>query len=373
MKIGIIDADLLGRKAHRFPNLACMKISSFYKSKGYEVILILNYDEIDDFDHIYMSKVFSDTEVPKEIFSEHNIICGGTGFFYEKAEPLDQEIEHCMPDYHLYDEWQAKALSEGVKKASLTYYNDYSIGFTTRGCFRKCDFCVNKRYDRVEKHSEIAEFLDSSRKYICLLDDNILGFKNSKEIINNLITTNKSFQFKQGLDLRLMTPEIADTLNKCKYKGDYIFAFDSMEDAILIRKKLMIWRSFCSKNTKLYVLCGFDKDEKYDETFWKKDIEDTFERIKILMGFKCLPYIMRFNRYEESPYRGTYINLARWCNQPSIFKKMSYRDFYEESARYSHKDDCSTVKYAEKFKNENKSVAEAYYDIRYATSLNESA
>ena len=179
LRIGIIDADLLGRKAHRFPNLACMKISSFYKSKGHEVILILNYDEVDDFDHIYMSKVFSDTEVPREILTAHNIICGGTGFFYEKAEPLDQEIEHCMPDYHLYDEWQVKALSEGVKKSHLTYYNDYSIGFTTRGCFRKCDFCVNKRYDRVEKHSEIAEFLDSTRKYICLLDDNVLGFKNS--------------------------------------------------------------------------------------------------------------------------------------------------------------------------------------------------
>ena len=29
MKIGIIDADLLGRKKHRFPNLACEKISGY--------------------------------------------------------------------------------------------------------------------------------------------------------------------------------------------------------------------------------------------------------------------------------------------------------------------------------------------------------
>lgn len=33
MNIAIIDADLIGRKKHRFPNLACMKISSYYKSK----------------------------------------------------------------------------------------------------------------------------------------------------------------------------------------------------------------------------------------------------------------------------------------------------------------------------------------------------
>lgn len=38
MKIGIIDADLIGRRNHNFPNLACMKISDYYKSKGYEVV-----------------------------------------------------------------------------------------------------------------------------------------------------------------------------------------------------------------------------------------------------------------------------------------------------------------------------------------------
>jgi len=350
-----------------------MKLSSYFKSKGNDVELILDYDDVDKFDHIYLSKVFSDTVVPDGILDSQNITCGGTGLFYEKAEPLDQEIERCRPDYHLYDKWQAKALSEGVKKASLTYYNDYSIGFTTRGCFRKCDFCVNKRYDRVEKHSEIAEFLDSDRKYICLLDDNVLGFKNSKEIINNLIETKKSFQFKQGLDLRLMTSETAALLSSCKYKGDYIFAFDNMKDEELIRKKLMIWRSFCSKSTKLYVLCGFDKDGRYNEAFWKQDIEDTFERVKILMAFKCLPYIMRFNKYEESPYRGTYINLARWCNQPSIFKKMSYRDFCEMCASSTGNDTCATVRYAEMFEKENKSIAEKYYDIKYDTSLDKSA
>ena len=31
MNIGIVDADLLTRKKHRFPNLACMKLSSYYK------------------------------------------------------------------------------------------------------------------------------------------------------------------------------------------------------------------------------------------------------------------------------------------------------------------------------------------------------
>ena len=45
------------------------------------------------------------------------------------------------------------------------------------------------------------------------------------------------------------------------------------------------------------------------------------------MSYGCYPYIMRFNRYEESPFRGIYITLARWCNQPSMFNKKSFAEF----------------------------------------------
>jgi len=39
--IAIIDADLIGRKKHRFPNLACEKISAYFKDKGEHVVLKL--------------------------------------------------------------------------------------------------------------------------------------------------------------------------------------------------------------------------------------------------------------------------------------------------------------------------------------------
>ena len=34
MKIAIIDADLLGRTKHRFPNLVCEKLSAYWKEHG---------------------------------------------------------------------------------------------------------------------------------------------------------------------------------------------------------------------------------------------------------------------------------------------------------------------------------------------------
>ena len=33
-RIAIIDADLIGRDGHRFPNLVCEKISGYWKEKG---------------------------------------------------------------------------------------------------------------------------------------------------------------------------------------------------------------------------------------------------------------------------------------------------------------------------------------------------
>lgn len=44
MKIGIIDADLIGRKQHRFPNLCCLKISGYHKELGDDVKLLLGSD-----------------------------------------------------------------------------------------------------------------------------------------------------------------------------------------------------------------------------------------------------------------------------------------------------------------------------------------
>lgn len=311
LNIGIIDADLIGRKKHRFPNLASMKISGYHKKKKDNVTLLLTYENLNKYDLIYISKVFTDTDIPKEVLKLPNIKYGGTGFFYDKAPNLPLEIEHHMPDYHLYDKWVNQQLNNGEDKSHFDYYLNYSIGFTTRGCFRKCSFCVNKKYNHVSIHSSLEEFLDKDRKYICLLDDNILGYSQYEQIFNKLIETNKYFQYKQGMDERILTEDKILLLSKCKYKGDYIFAFDNIADKNLIIEKLKIWKKHIKKTTKFYVLCGYDRNNKWNQEFWKQDVIDTFERIKILMEYGCLPYIMRYNRYIESPYKGTYINLAR--------------------------------------------------------------
>jgi hypothetical protein len=364
MNIGIIDADLLNKKKHRFPNLASMKISSYYKKTNNFVQLLMSYDDIKKYDKVFISKVFTETKVPEEVLDLNNVEFGGTGFYYDKAPFLPYEIEHSFPDYSLYDDWVESMLNKGSKRKEFEYYLDYSIGYTTRGCFRGCEFCVNKNFKKVELHSKLSEFLDKNKKYICLLDDNVLGASQWKSIFDDLVNTKKPFQYKQGLDERILTREKCEVLTKCKYKGHYIFAFDNIEDSKLIETKLRMWREYTHKKSLFYVFCGFDRNNKWDKEFWIQDIIDVFKRIEILMKYKAYPYIMRFKDYEKSLYRGMYINLARWCNQPNIFDKMSFREFCMANAKRKNDDKSATIRYMKEFEKNHPEIAEKYFNLK---------
>ena len=174
--IGVIDADLLDNGT-RHPNLALMKISSYYKKQEFKVILLESYEKLERYHKVFISRVFSFTHVPNTIYRfgnknnglKKNIIIGGTGFFPDGGENLQYEIEHSKPDYELYKNFIDLKLQNGEKRSKYSDYLDYSIGFTTRGCFRRCPFCVNKKYGKVERHSEVSEFFDDTKPKIYLL------------------------------------------------------------------------------------------------------------------------------------------------------------------------------------------------------------
>lgn len=330
MNIAIIDAEIVGKTKHRFPNLCSMKLSSYHKSIGDSVTLKTDYEGLELFDKVYISKVFTKTEVPEHVLSMPNVQWGGTGFYYDKAPPLPPEVEHIMPDYHLYDEWVEQAISSGVKRNEFTYYLDYSIGYLTRKCFRGCYYYVNRNYKGVEVASPLSEFMDESRPKLCFLDDNFLGCPKWRELIQPVIESKKRFQFKQGLDERLLTVDKIIEISKWKYNGEVIFAFDNIEDKELITSKLELIRSTVPdwrRELKFYVFCGCDKHDKYDDEFWKQDIINLFERISILSRYGAKPYIMRFEKVYDSEFASFYAAVAAWCNQPSIFNTFTFRLF----------------------------------------------
>jgi len=341
-----------------------MKISAYYKEQGHEVSLLLSYDEIENYDKVFLSKVFTDTSVPDGITELSWVEYGGTGFFYDKAPPLPDEIEHHMPDYHLYDEIVSSLIESGVKRSELTYYLDYSIGFTTRGCIRGCSFCVNKNYRACLLHSPVEEFLDLDRKYICCLDDNVLSCRDWKTVFDQLNATGKRFQFKQGMDERLLTDEKCQVIFGSKWIGDYIFAFDNIKDRRLIERKLSLMRKHTDKIPKFYVFCAYNHDapNTYPDGFWESDIRELFERIRVLISHRALPYVMRYADYKGSPYRGLYDTITRWCNQPSFIKKKSFREFVFNTPGQNK----SAPVYFTEFERQYPEIATEYFDMKWS-------
>lgn len=362
MRIGVVDADLIGRKRHRFPNLCCMKISGYHKSLGDEVQLVLDCTDLSRFDEVYVAKVFTDTPDPiGGLFTDTKIVKGGTGYFFDKAPALPDEIEHHMPDYHLYDGW-----ANGKKDTK--FYTDYSVGYLTRGCFRKCKFCVNQKYDHAFLASPLKEFFNTDRKKICLLDDNFLAYRNWKQLLEELIATSKPFQFKQGLDERVLDEERCKMLFNAKYDGDKTFAFDDIRDYPLIEKKLQLIRKFTgASNIRFYVLCGFKGTDA-------RDIEDVFKRIKLLFRYGAIPYIMRYQSpigapWKQSKWEGLYTTIARWCNQVNFVKKMTFREFCQLNQRM-HKNQtggatCKALRCIQAFEKEQPEISAAYFDMRW--------
>jgi hypothetical protein len=96
-----------------------MKISGYYKERGDDVELKTDYNDLERFNKVFVSKVFTDTPVPTEILEQSNVEYGGTGFFYDKAAPLPLEIEHHFPDYHLYDQWVNEKITAGGKASRI--------------------------------------------------------------------------------------------------------------------------------------------------------------------------------------------------------------------------------------------------------------
>ncbi|MFI3254426.1 MAG: radical SAM protein [Eubacteriales bacterium] len=198
MRIALHDAEKEHMPKKSFPNLALMKLSAFHKSHGDTVEW---WTPLAQYDRVYSSKVFDFT--PENPYLPPHTIRGGTGY---KDIPLNQtlpdDIDETFPDYSIYSNC------------------DYAIGYLTRGCPRKCPWCVvPSKEGEIKAYRTWQEVVRSDTKKLTLLDNNILACDHGISQLAELAETDYKIDLNQGMDARLVTPEIADILAKCQWQG----------------------------------------------------------------------------------------------------------------------------------------------------------
>jgi len=279
MNIGLIDIE------PKIINTAYLQISEYHKQRGDTVEWWIPLAD-GEFDHVYCSSIFDYTnksEVPKRA------ICGGTGF--DVNSRLSQEIEKCEYDYSLYPDC------------------DFSIVWFSRGCIRKCPYCVVWEKEGSIKPVKPKK-LNPKGKYVIVQDNNFFASPKWQSAIVDLTVWGLPVSFNGGVDARIITKEQCRALEDIKLHKQIYIAWDNPKDDLVPQLELII-RYIKPYKLACYVLIGYRSTPEQD-----------LYRVETLRDLGVSPFAMPYNKKDE--YQR---NFARWVNHKAIFKSVNWEEY----------------------------------------------
>ena len=292
MRIALHDSDYTG-----FPNYALMKLSAYHKAQGDHVEWWI---PIAEYDKVYSSKIF--TFSPEEPNLPPDTIKGGTG--YGNLDWLPPEVDVMQPDYSIYPDC------------------GHAVGFLTRGCIRKCPWCiVPKKEGNIQAYRLWQEVKRPDSRDIVFMDNNVLACDHGIEQMADMIGQNVRIDFNQGMDARLITPEVAEIISKLKWIRHIRMSCDTdaMLDTVLDRIDLLKQHGTKPYRVFVYLLV--------------QDIESAEKRAIALrnagVDVFAQPYRDFENKIEPTKQMKA---LARWVNRKEIFKKVERFAYYTRRA-----------------------------------------
>ena len=257
-------------------------------------------------DIVYCSAIFSWTPFSKKYkgLPYPLVQTGGTGF--DLTVKMPPEIENDEP--HL------------------------NYGFTTRGCIRKCEFCfVPRKEGELKIVNDLTDLYDDRKgDEVTLLDNNILAAPEHFAAICKQARDRKiKVDFNQGLDHRLLTPEIVDILCSIRHR-EYRFAFDHPAYSKSVEKALRLLQRKGIKRCNWYVLVGYDTTLK----------QDLF-RLNYLRENNQIAFVQRYRGIIKPKIERDNLELtalARWANQHHIYRGMTWEQFlkHPDNKRYKY-------------------------------------
>lgn len=293
MRIGLIDVD--GHSG--FPNLALMKLSAWHKAHGDSVEWYEPLFATEPFDKVYMSKVFTFSTDYQYPINAHEIVRGGTGYkLYDNNLP--EEIEYTFPDYSLYPKC------------------NHAIGFLTRGCVRKCPWCVvPKKEGWIHAVNTWDRIKRPDSRDIVFLDNNVLASDHGIAQIEDMIGKDVRIDFNQAMDARLVTPEIAKILSKVKWMKYIRFACDSSPMIPSV-----------TRTVKLLEECGVKPYRIFVYTLIQ-DVDEALKRIEAMDALGVMPFAQPYRDFNGGEPSEEQKRLARWCNMKAVHRTTSYENY----------------------------------------------
>lgn len=299
-------------------NMAIRKMYSYYKQNHDVEMIDLGFSgyphkkqktiDASKCDKVCVSNIFEINRDRVEVTGCSDVTFGGIGSRNPHLQ-LSPEIENAEPFY--FDD------------------EDTSFGFITRGCIRKCWFCKVPKYEGELKFYNDLERIVKHKK-VKFLDNNILAYEKHCEVFQWLIDRNIRCEFNQGLDFRLVNDENLRLLSQLNYMGEYIFAFDNPKYQKLLEKKLEVMKKYIPTPWKIKFYIYYHPS---------MSISELIDRVEWCRERECLPYVMRDAECWECENKNFLIDYSAYCNQPAMFKKMSFKEFVNRSlgARYKNK------------------------------------
>ena len=301
------------RNSPKFPNIALMKISAWYKAQGHDVRWWSDNDCQNSiwYDAVYSSKVFEKTPVNPNLPA--NTVKGGTGYgLYTELPPAIDSI--MRPDYSLYPDC------------------DYAVGFTSRGCPNRCSWCcVPVKEGGIRHYASWRDILRPNTPKLWLLDNNILacehGLQQLREIADEYDAyrqekrqgTHIRLDLNQGMDARLVTPDIADILARITWNTSIRFSCDQMGQVKAINRvyDLLTARGIPDSRIHIYFLVTHD-------------LHEVVERIDALRSIS--PKLRIYAQAERNEAKGivpnaTQKHFAGWYVWRGIWRKTRWEDY----------------------------------------------
>ena len=264
MRVGLHDAEKEHFKHKTFPNYALMKLSAYHKMQGDCVEL---WQRGQQYDQVYSSKIFDFTD--ENPYLPSDTVKVGTG--YDPKIVLPQDIEEMYPDYSLYPEC------------------DYAVGYITRGCPNKCSWCqVPIKEGNIRPYRTWQQLVRYDTDKLVLMDNNILASEYGIGQLENLIGSGYRIDLNQGMDARLVTPEIADILCRLEWIRHLRFSCDAIGQIEHIDRviRLLMERGIRPYRVLIYVLV-------------RSDLEDADFRVESLKKHKGINLYAQAERNER--------------------------------------------------------------------------